>query len=286
MLLLSNNQWKNDYNRPAWEERGEDCSAEVRVEGLVRAYKQILPDMIGLQEVSVHMADLMMDRMRTFQDEHGETVHYEYLSGGDTPIVFRSDRFLLMESGFLRYPKEIPGLTGEYNNAWTKSYTYGVFQCIETGKMLIFMSTHLWWMSSDPQAKHYMPASNQARAWQLRLASRTVQELVEKYQCPAVIVGDFNAGMGSLCLDAAAELGWKELHDLAADDAERDNTRGHHPCGPEGWTRNEAGVFAQSIDHMMLLNGEGVRVHTFRRLTDTWYDPISDHYPLYSEISL
>ena len=40
MLILSNNQWKCDGNCPAWAAKGEDCSAEARVKGLVRAYRQ------------------------------------------------------------------------------------------------------------------------------------------------------------------------------------------------------------------------------------------------------
>ena len=110
MILMSNNQWKNDINRPAWAERGEDCSAEGRVDGLVRAYTSVMPDLLGLQEVSVRMADLMMARMERVGCADGSTARYEYVSGGDTPVVYRRDKLRLLESGFYLYPEEIPGI--------------------------------------------------------------------------------------------------------------------------------------------------------------------------------
>ena len=44
MILMSNNQWKCDENNDIWRAMGEDCSAEARVKGLVRAYRRILPE--------------------------------------------------------------------------------------------------------------------------------------------------------------------------------------------------------------------------------------------------
>ena len=86
MILMSNNQWKCDTNKPAWEEKGLDCSAEGRVGGLLRAYKEVMPDVLGLQEVSVHMADLFMAELEHVALPDGTVAKYEYVSGGDTPI--------------------------------------------------------------------------------------------------------------------------------------------------------------------------------------------------------
>ena len=96
MILMSNNQWKCDKNCDAWLRIGEDCSAEVRVQGLVRAYKQIMPDVLGLQEVSMHMADLMMAQLSCVDLGEGQTAKYAYVSGGDAPIVYRYDKLKLL----------------------------------------------------------------------------------------------------------------------------------------------------------------------------------------------
>lgn len=281
MRLMSNNQWKCDANNDVWRAMGEDCSAETRVKGLARAYREILPDVMGLQEVSTRMAALMMEAL-------GETplpggARYEYVSGGDTPIVYRRDRFRLLESGFFLYDEAVPGLEGSFNNGETKSYCFGVFEGREDGRRFALMSTHLWWMSSRPGSQNFRAGSNQARAYQIGLASARMDAVMAKYACPGVIMGDLNASVDSLCLEAAFGAGWKEAHDLAPREA-RDETRGHHPCGPRGFERGEPGSFGQAIDHILLKNEGGAKVLAFRRLTDEWFDKVSDHYPLYIDI--
>ncbi len=42
---------------PAWEAKGEDCSATVRAKGMVRVYADTQPDIIGFQEMSPVMSD-------------------------------------------------------------------------------------------------------------------------------------------------------------------------------------------------------------------------------------
>lgn len=281
MILMSNNQWKCDTNK--WRDIGDDCSAEARVGGLVRAYKEVMPDVLGLQEVSEHMAELMMAQLKCVDLGDGKTARYSYISGGDTPIVYRSDKLKLLESGFFLYSEQIDGFTGSFNNHETKSYCFGVFEERETGKRLALMTTHLWWKSSNPASKNYQENSNEARAYQIGQASARMDEVFAKYHCPCVLMGDFNASIDSLCLERAQAEGWSEVYDLSVGD--RDETRGHHPCGVNGYSRGDAGLFRQAIDHIMIKNGEGATVNYFRRLTPEWFDKISDHYPLYIDLS-
>ena len=270
MIVMSNNQWLCDRNCPWWQERGLDCSAEARAPGFVRAYKEIDADVVGLQEVSRKMEALIMDELRP--------LNYEIITGGDTPILFRRDRVKLLESGFFRYTEDIPGLVGSFNNVESKSYTWGMFETRdEAKKRFALLSTHLWWKSSAVQ-----PGSNEARAYQIRQASAALTAVMERYNCFGIIMGDLNASMDSLCLKAAGEEGWTDVHYLAA---ESDDTRGHHPCGPNGYSRQETfPPFSEAIDHILIKNGAGVKISYFRRLTDAWFDPISDHYPLYCDL--
>ncbi len=283
MILMSNNQWRCDENNDVWRAMGEDCSAEARVKGLVRAYRAILPDVMGLQEVSTRMATLMMAELEETPLPGGGAARYEYISGGDTPIVYRRDKFRLLESGFFRYDEAVPGLEGSFNNYETKSYCFGVFEDRASGGRFALMSTHLWWMSSRPESSNFRAGSNRARAYQIGLASARMDQVMAKYACPGVLMGDLNASVNSLCLETAFAAGWKEVHDLAPADA-RDETRGHHPCGPKGFERSEPGTFSQAIDHILLKNEGGAKVLSFRRLTDEWFDKVSDHYPLYVDI--
>ena len=59
--LMTHNVWNCDDNSPAWEKNGEDCSARARIGGLIHVYQDTLPDIIGCQEVSCLMADLLKE---------------------------------------------------------------------------------------------------------------------------------------------------------------------------------------------------------------------------------
>jgi len=278
MRILSNNIWKCDENQPAWAEKGEDCSAQGRVDGLVRAYLQAMPQVIALQECSEKMAMLLTERLRRAAPD----ARYTLVTGGDTPLLYRAQELTPVATGFLRFPENIPGMEGCFNNFGTKSYAWGVFDQPATGKRLSVMSVHLWWMSSHPEDKDYYPRSNEARAWQIRLAMAEMQRVAVQYDCPALIAGDYNASVTSLCLDAVRAAGWQEVHDLATE--EKDETRGHHNCYGWGYTHDEPGTFAQAIDHIILKAPCPVTVQRFCRIAPDWYDCISDHYPLYTDI--
>lgn len=80
---------------------------------------------------------------------------YALLWGRDTPIVYRQDKFELVDSAFSLYPDECPGFTGVFNNGQTKSWNLAVFRVKENGKLFIFVSTHLWWKSRIPASSSY-----------------------------------------------------------------------------------------------------------------------------------
>ena len=282
MILMSNNQWLCDAN--LWHDTGDDCSAEARVGGLLRAYKEIMPDVLGLQESSERMAELMMAELKCVDLGDGKTAKYSYISGGNTPIIYRSDKYRLLESGFFLYPEHIDDIEGSFNNIESKSYCFGVFEDRNTGKRFALMTTHLWWKSSNPSSGRYQARSNEARAYQIGLASERMDRVIAKYRCPCVLMGDLNASVNSLCLERARNEGWTEVYDLCVGD--RDETCGFHPCEAHGYSRGESGSFCRAIDHILIKNGEGTTVNFFRRLTHEWFDRLSDHYPLYIDLSL
>ena len=180
LRLMSHNQWKCDSNLPAWEEQGLDCSAEVRERGFVRVFRDTMPDVIGCQEVSAHMADLMIRYLRE------EGMRYALLWGRDTPIVYRQDKFELIDSDFALYPKEFPGYEGEFNNGNTKSWCLAVFRVKENGKLFLFVSTHLWW-------KWKKPEDSEMRVRNARELLAKMDELQAKHNCPVVGGGDLNS---------------------------------------------------------------------------------------------
>ena len=279
MRIMTSNQWKCDINHPAWKARGEDSSSEARVAGLLRAYRMICPDVLGLQEVSARMTDLMMPGMRSFPAGDGSCAHYDIVTGGDTPLLYRDDRLELKASGFFRYDESVPGFKGSFNNSGTKSYTWGVFRELSSGARIAVMSTHLWWMSGDPDDPEYRAHSDEARAYQIGLAMDRMDQVTGEYGCPGLIVGDFNAKIDSPCFDEVHRRGWIEAYDAV--EGERDETSGYHACSAKGYARPGDSSFAEAIDHIILRGDGRLKVTGYRRVTEAWFDPISDHYPLY-----
>ncbi|MBP3705082.1 MAG: endonuclease/exonuclease/phosphatase family protein [Clostridia bacterium] len=277
--IMSNNIWRCDENNAAWAAAGADCSAEARVPGLFKVYTEKEPDILGLQECSPHMADLLM---RRFSENK---LPYALIWGKDTPVIYRTDKFELVDSEFLIYPEAVPDYAGSFNNFWTKSYCIAVLRAKADGGLLIFASTHLWWKSSDPENKNYQPYSDEARAHQLNMLMDRIDVLQAKYDCPAVIVGDFNAVYASQAVQAALQRGYHHAHDLATE--YRDETYGMHYCYPDRYdTTPYAGGFTKSIDHILLRGAKEGCVARFERYAPEYYMPVSDHFPVWIDMEL
>ena len=76
--LMTHNVWNHDNNDPRWEERGEDCSAQARVGGLLRVYEDTMPDVIGGQEFTALMADLVKEGLdRAVMVRFSDTEHIQ-----------------------------------------------------------------------------------------------------------------------------------------------------------------------------------------------------------------
>ena len=161
--IMTHNVWNKDFNAPDWKEKGEDCSAPARVWGLLRVYRETMPDIIGGQEFSALMADLVK---QGFENENQD---YALIWGRFTPILYRTDKFELIDSAFGTYPEKMEGFEGSFNDAKSKSWNLGVFRIKESGKCFIFATTHLWWKKSPENAEafgntKFQAGSDEARA--------------------------------------------------------------------------------------------------------------------------
>ena len=90
--IMSNNIWGCDANTDKWAEKGYDCSAPVRAKGFLRTYKELLPDILGLQECSGFMGKCLR---RLIEDDN---LPYEFLYGRDTPILYNKNKFFAEET--------------------------------------------------------------------------------------------------------------------------------------------------------------------------------------------
>ena len=274
---MSNNLWKNDKNTPAWKDLGMSCSARARAPGFVKAYAEIQPHIIGMQESSDEMLDYIMGGLA----EHG--MKYGILWGKDTPILYRQDMFDVIDYDYFLYPEEFPGHEGKFNNGRTKSWCLGILKSKADGTTIAFMTTHIWWMSSNPESKSYHPFSDEAREYQISMAVAKLKEYTEKYNCPGILVGDFNAAVGSYAVNHVLRNGMYHAHDIATDYA--DDSRGMHFCTPNGFGNcYYEGGFKMAIDHIFVT--DGIKVSRYERYSPEYYLPISDHSPAFADITI
>ena len=284
LRLMTHNVWNCDKNFPSWEEKGEDCSAQARVGGLIRVYRETVPDVIGGQEVSALMADLLKEGLQE------EQVKYTLIWGRYTPILYRSDKLELVESEFGTYPEKISGFDGTFNDARSKSWNLGVFRIKANGEKFIFATTHLWWKKSPTDVTsfgndQYLLGSDEAREQQIAVLSEKIIKYRDKYRCPAIVVGDMNTGYNSKAMQYVRRHGFRHAHDIATEYAEE--AVGYHYCFPDGYELQYYDrPFETAIDHIYVIGEKEGAVKRFNRYSPEYYYPISDHSPAYIDIEL
>ena len=279
---MSHNVWNKDFNSPEWEKTGESCAASARVAGLLRIYGETLPDIIGGQEVSLRMADLLVEG---FADT---PFHYTLIWGRFTPILYRADKFELIDAEFGTYPESLCGFEGSFNDSKSKSWNLGVFRIKENGKIFVFSTTHLWWKKSPSDQTQfgntqYQNGSDEAREYQIAILAEKISFYRKKYGCPAILVGDFNTGYHSKAVRYLLEHGFHHAHDEAEEYAEE--AIGYHDCFDWGYrTEYYERPFEEAIDHIFVCGAKKGAIKRFERYSPDYYFPISDHSPAYTDI--
>ena len=280
--IMTHNVWNCDANHPAWEAMGEDCSAAARIGGLVRVYRETMPDIIGCQEVSMLMNDLLHTGCR----EAG--INYTLIWGRYTPVLYRADKFELLDSEFVTYPETIEGYEGTFNDSRSKGFTIAVFREKESGHVFVFATTHLWWRSSDESKKgteSYQAYSDEARTYQVSMLIEHVRAYREKYHCPAIVLGDMNTGYTAEAIGRFFEEGYRHAHDIATEYAEE--SVGYHFCFPAGYEKHYYDYpFEWAIDHILVIGEKEGAVKRFERYSPDYYLPISDHSPAFIDYEL
>ena len=279
---MTHNVWNYDSNSPQWAERGEDCCAKARVGGLVRVYKELLPDVIGGQEVSALMADLLKEELQKVG------LNYTLIWGRFTPILYRADKLDLVDNEFFTYPEKINGYDGIFNDVRSKAWNLAVFREKASGKLFIFVTTHLWWMrnpknDSEIGKSGYQVGSDVAREQQIAIALKAIEKYREKYNCPAVLVGDMNTDYFSKAMKNVRNYGFRHAHDIATEYAEE--AVGYHYCFADGYkTQYDDRPFETAIDHIYIMGENDGAVKRFERYSPEYYYAISDHSPAYIDV--
>lgn len=274
---MSQNQWNVVDNLDYWAEKGLDCSAETRMKGHIQIFKDIMPDIVGGQEVNIQMQYFF----KFYCME--ENLPYTIIWGNMTPIIYRADKFELLDTEYILYPEHVDGYEGTFCDARSKSCNVGVFRDKSDGKVFVFATTHLWWQSDRQQ-----PGSSEVRALQVRMATDLIAKYQAKYGgCPAILVGDMNDRYNSPAIQyALGEAGYSHAHDIAVE--YRHEGVGYNACGinklaPGIWLDEP---FENAIDHILAKDAPEGAVRRFDRYCPDYYLVISDHAPVYIDLVL
>ena len=172
----------------------------------------------------------------------------------------------------------------------SKSCNIAVFRTKAEGKMFIFATTHLWWMREDEdtrinQPHMYLPGSNTAREIQMAMLIEKVEKYREKYNCPAILVGDFNTDYDSKAARYTMSKGYRHAHDIATEHT--DETMGYHLCFAWGYVKEYmTDGYRAALDHIFIIGENEGAVKRFERYSPEYYFPISDHSAAFIDIEL
>ena len=279
LRLMSQNQWNLTNNRPYWEERGLDCSSQVRMKGHARVLQELMPDIVGGQEVNMQMQlDLKLNCM-----ELG--LPYTILWGNMTPIIYRADRLELLDTEYMLYPVNEEGYDGTFNDSNSKSANLAVFRLKANGEIFIFLTTHLWWkVGNDPSSPYYQKGSDVVRVRQIKMALDLIDKYQQKYNgCPVFMVGDLNSCYHTKAVQyALQQRGYSHAHDVATEFAHEG--KGMNPCGPARIGPWEDGAFEDAIDHILVRDFSNLTVRRFDRHMPEYYIYLSDHAPVFADV--
>lgn len=276
LRLMSQNQWNMWKNLPAWEPLGLDCGPEHRMKGHVQVLRELMPDVVGGQEVNTEMQKFLKFHCMD------EGLPYAQIWGNYTPLIYRSDKLELLDTEYLLYPKYVEGYEGHFNDVDSKSCNLGVFRSKEDGKVFVFAGTHLW-----PAAEQDRSGSDEVRALQIGMAIDLIRKYQKKYgNCPAILGGDMNTGYHSQAIEyALGKGGFQHAHDVAVEYAHPGE--GYNSCGPNApGTEWCGGPFEKAIDHILVSDLPEGSVKRFDRYTPEYYLLLSDHAPVWVDIEL
>ena len=282
LRLMSQNQWYWSDNRPEWEALGLDSSAATRMHGHIRVLQELLPDVLGCQEMTPEMQQYFK-----FYCQDAGISNYALIWGNYTPIIYRADRLELVDTEYLRFPTEIEGLPAKYNDGGSKGANLAVFRCKENGKMFIFLTTHLWFRRGNPAHPRYTPGSNEARSHQLRLCKDMIARYRKTYgDLPIVLLGDLNPGSDwEALLDAMFDQGYEHAHDLAVEYATEDDGYNTTTTKSPGTWRH-LHYLHNAYDHILLKDWPAESIRRFDRYMPDYYLTVSDHAPVWIDVVL
>lgn len=217
------------------------------------------PDVIAIQEMSDQWYCCITKNRGSYQ------LVYPVSSGAMfhmTGLMYNSDTVTLIDHGRMEYTQG--------DNPRLRRIVWGLFEDNSTKKHYVVTSTHLD-LIREGQEKEELSVMNTQAEEQIKLTN----ELAERFDCPVFSAGDFNAmDDGGYDDEYYAPTVYNKLAKELTDTKYIAQTK------TDG---NERKVEKPTFDHIFLKGNE--TVNRYAILSDEVMLQMSDHYPIFADIS-
>lgn len=192
-----------------------------------------------------------------------------------TPLFYKNDKLCVVDEGYQLYS----GL----NDSKSKGVSWAVFEEIKTKKRFAFASTHFWWMDRGEED------TNQ-RIENAKELKNICAEIINKYNVPVFIGGDFNNGKNSTQGDEPyfemLKMGFVDIRNIAEKCTNQEYTcQFAYPVLQDDETFAVCPVEPNiCIDYIYVYGEFGGKVKSFYIETNDKARTSSDHIPLIAEI--
>lgn len=250
---------------------------------------QYLPDVFGLQECNdTKRSEAQEENIVTLLEELGyaevPVTADNSLGVNCTPIFYRKSTVIPVTGGYLNY-KNQPYQETEQNKT-SKALTWCLFET-PAGDSFIVVSTHL-------ETRYSSVRYNQAEE-----AAKLIDALIEKYDVPVIMGGDFNTVTGSTTFKYLTETaGYIDVPTVASEFSSIIKPHHSYPqykinknnrdfsCmqGLNGEIIvNEGGL---GVDHIVMTNEDSMKVSVYGVVVDDCTKASSDHFPTFMDFSV
>lgn len=220
---------------------------------------EYMPDSVGLQECTYdwYVAFKTLLPQYTFVGVGRDTGDISEECGEMSAILFRSDKYKLVDSGTFWLSETPEEVSFGWDAACRRICTWAVLENLETGEQYAHINTH------------FDHAGDLARQKSIELVSQKALS----FDIPAVLTGDFNFSKGGELYSSVASTGLKDTQDLAADTM---IGRTYHDY--------EGGEDGLPIDYIWV-NEKVESVIKYRIIRDKKLGQyVSDHFPIYADM--
>lgn len=235
--------------------------AKPRAAKYIDMINSFKPDVVGIQEMSDGWYCILRNNM-----PDGYKMLYPFSDGvfvRMTAMMYNSDALTLIDKGNFKY--------SQGDNPRLRRLVWGVFEVKSTGERFAVTNTHFDLLREGREEELTLVMRNQAKE-----LLQCVDELGDKYSCPVFSLGDFNTMEDT---PDTKPIDIPEIYNYLAENL----TDAKYNCKNSVFS-SEQGWDAPSYDHIFI--DGNASADTFALLSYKEFSDMSDHYPIFADISI